>query len=55
MLGISTLLLQVPITLASLHQTGALTLFSAAVFLTHRLHHPERQVYTLHDIAGQTA
>jgi cytochrome c oxidase assembly protein subunit 15 len=38
-LGISTLLLQVPTALASMHQAGALLLFSAALFLYHRLQH----------------
>ena len=38
-LGISTLLLRVPTVLASLHQAGALLLFSAALFLYHRLLH----------------
>jgi cytochrome c oxidase assembly protein subunit 15 len=36
-LGISTLLLHVPIALASLHQAGALLLFSTALFLYHRM------------------
>jgi cytochrome c oxidase assembly protein subunit 15 len=54
-LGISTLLLQVPIMLASAHQAGALILFSAAVFVAHRLHYPERQVHAIRDVAGQTA
>jgi cytochrome c oxidase assembly protein subunit 15 len=38
-LGISTLLLRVPTALASLHQAGALLLFSAALFLYHRMLH----------------
>lgn len=38
-LGIATLLLVVPIPLASLHQTGALFLFTIALFVTHRLRH----------------
>jgi cytochrome c oxidase assembly protein subunit 15 len=38
-LGISTLLLRVPTALASLHQAGALLLFSAALFLHHRMQH----------------
>jgi len=36
-LGISTLLLRVPIALASAHQGGALLLLSAALFVTHQL------------------
>ena len=36
-LGISTLLLHVPIALASLHQAGALLLFSVALYLYHRM------------------
>lgn len=36
-LGISTLLLVVPTPLASLHQAGALALFTAAIFCIHRL------------------
>jgi cytochrome c oxidase assembly protein subunit 15 len=36
-LGISTLLLHVPVPLASLHQTGALLLFSMALYLYHRM------------------
>jgi len=36
-LGISTLLLHVPIPLASAHQGGALLLFSASLFVTHQL------------------
>jgi cytochrome c oxidase assembly protein subunit 15 len=38
-LGISTLLLRVPTPLASMHQAGALVLFSAALFLYHRMLH----------------
>jgi cytochrome c oxidase assembly protein subunit 15 len=38
-LGISTLLLHVPTALASLHQAGALLVFSAALFLYHRMLH----------------
>jgi heme a synthase len=34
-LGISTLLLVVPIPLAAAHQAGALLLLSAAIFLRH--------------------
>jgi cytochrome c oxidase assembly protein subunit 15 len=37
-LGIATLLLVVPIPLAVLHQAGALVLFTAALWLCHRLH-----------------
>lgn len=37
-LGISTLLLVVPLTLAAAHQAGALMLFSAALWTTHELH-----------------
>ena len=36
-LGISTLLLLVPVPLAALHQAGAVALLSAAVWLTHEL------------------
>ncbi len=36
-LGISTLLLHVPVTLASLHQAGALTLLTVLLFVNHRL------------------
>jgi cytochrome c oxidase assembly protein subunit 15 len=36
-LGISTLLLRVPVALASLHQAGALLLFSIALYLYHRM------------------
>ena len=36
-LGISTLLLYVPIPLAAAHQAGALTLFTLALFVTHEL------------------
>jgi len=38
-LGISTLLLRVPIALASAHQAGDLLLFSTALFLYHRMLH----------------
>ena len=38
-LGISTLLLRVPTALASLHQAGALLLFSAVLFVYHRMLH----------------
>ncbi|MBF0185751.1 MAG: COX15/CtaA family protein [Magnetococcales bacterium] len=38
-LGISTLLLMVPTPLASAHQTGAVLLFTIALFLSHRLYH----------------
>jgi len=37
-LGILTLLNQVPLLLASLHQTGALVLFSVSLFINHRLY-----------------
>jgi cytochrome c oxidase assembly protein subunit 15 len=36
-LGISTLLLHVPVSLAAMHQAGALLLFTAALFLQHHL------------------
>ncbi len=36
-LGISTLLLQVPVVLAATHQGGALVLFTVALFVTHAL------------------
>lgn len=36
-LGISTLLLHVPVTLATAHQAGAIVLFTASVFLSHQL------------------
>ena len=38
-LGISTLLLHVPVLLASLHQAGALLVFSIVLFLYHRMLH----------------
>jgi cytochrome c oxidase assembly protein subunit 15 len=38
-LGISTLLLHVPVALAATHQAGALVLVTAILFLNHRLHH----------------
>ncbi len=36
-LGISTLLLRVPVSIATIHQGGALALFSAALFLANQL------------------
>lgn len=36
-LGISTLLLHVPVTLAALHQGGALLLFTVVIYLNHRV------------------
>jgi len=36
-LGIATLLHQVPVTLASLHQAGAMVLFAKLIFLNHKL------------------
>jgi cytochrome c oxidase assembly protein subunit 15 len=36
-LGISTLLLHVPVALGATHQAGALTLLSVALFVNHRL------------------
>ena len=36
-LGIATLLLYVPVPLASLHQAGALTLWTSGVYLQHAL------------------
>lgn len=41
-LGISTLLLHVPIALASLHQAGALVLFTLTLYLLHGLRAPVR-------------
>ncbi|MBF0447066.1 MAG: COX15/CtaA family protein [Magnetococcales bacterium] len=38
-LGISTLLYVVPTALASIHQTGAVILFTFSLFTSHRLHH----------------
>jgi len=38
-LGISTLLLRVPLPLASLHQAGALLLFSVVLYVYHRMQH----------------
>jgi cytochrome c oxidase assembly protein subunit 15 len=38
-LGISTLLLHVPVSLAAMHQAGALLLLTAALFLRHHLSH----------------
>lgn len=40
-LGVSTLLLYVPVPLAAAHQTGALTLFTSALFVSHRLRHAQ--------------
>ncbi|MEO5350092.1 MAG: COX15/CtaA family protein [Magnetococcus sp. YQC-3] len=40
-LGITTLLWVVPIPLASAHQTGAVLLFTIALFITQRLYHAE--------------
>ncbi len=37
-MGIGTLLLHVPVSLAAAHQAGALTLLSVALFVVHRLH-----------------
>jgi cytochrome c oxidase assembly protein subunit 15 len=37
-LGISTLLLHVPVTLGAAHQAGALVVFTVVLFLAHRLH-----------------
>ena len=37
-LGISTLLLYVPVPLAAAHQAGALALFTAALFVSHELY-----------------
>ena len=42
-LGISTLLLVVPVTLAAAHQAGALLLFSVILFVNHRLIHWQTQ------------
>ncbi|MBF0177808.1 MAG: COX15/CtaA family protein [Magnetococcales bacterium] len=39
-LGIATLLLEVPLFLAAGHQGNALILLTAALFVTHQLHHP---------------
>ena len=39
-LGISTLLLQVPIVLASAHQAGALVFFTMILLVVQQLHHP---------------
>jgi cytochrome c oxidase assembly protein subunit 15 len=36
-LGISTLLLHVPVTLAAAHQGGALVLLTAMLFVNHRM------------------
>lgn len=44
-LGISTLLLRVPVVLASAHQAGALLLFSVALFLYHRMRHGTGSAY----------
>jgi len=38
-LGISTLLLQVPVALAASHQAGALVLFTSIIFVTHQIKH----------------
>jgi cytochrome c oxidase assembly protein subunit 15 len=39
-LGISTLLLQVPVALAATHQAGALVLLTLVLLVNHRLHRP---------------
>jgi cytochrome c oxidase assembly protein subunit 15 len=36
-LGVSTLLLRVPVPLAAAHQAGALLLFAAALWVSHEL------------------
>jgi len=41
-LGISTLLMYVPIPLAASHQSGSLVLLSLAVWLTHELKYVKR-------------
>jgi cytochrome c oxidase assembly protein subunit 15 len=41
-LGISTLLLYVPVPLAASHQSGSLALLSLAVWLTHELKYVKR-------------
>lgn len=43
-LGISTLLMYVPVSLAAAHQSGSLLLLSLAVWLTHELKHVKRIV-----------
>jgi cytochrome c oxidase assembly protein subunit 15 len=37
-LGISTLLLVVPVSLAASHQAGAIILLTASLFVSHQLH-----------------
>jgi cytochrome c oxidase assembly protein subunit 15 len=37
-LGISTLLLHMPVPLAAAHQVGAIALLSASLYVTHSLH-----------------
>ncbi|MBF0426725.1 MAG: COX15/CtaA family protein [Magnetococcales bacterium] len=39
-LGVATLLLEVPVPLATTHQGNALTLLVVSLFVTHQLHHP---------------
>jgi cytochrome c oxidase assembly protein subunit 15 len=39
-LGVSTLLLGVPVAIATLHQAGALTLLTLSLILAHRLRVP---------------
>jgi cytochrome c oxidase assembly protein subunit 15 len=40
-LGVSTLLLAVPISLAAAHQAGAVLLFTLALWTTHELRHAQ--------------
>ncbi|MCW8916922.1 MAG: COX15/CtaA family protein [Magnetovibrio sp.] len=47
-LGISTLLLVVPIALASLHQLGAVVLFSLSLWVVHELRMPQNIHGTMH-------
>ncbi|XP_075221377.1 heme A synthase COX15-like [Lycorma delicatula] len=43
-LGISTLLMYVPVSLAAAHQSGSLILLSLAVWLTHELKYVKRVI-----------
>lgn len=45
-LGISTLILRVPTTLAATHQAGAVVLLTAALFLTHALYRTRPPLFT---------
>lgn len=48
-LGISTLLMQVPIPLAAMHQAGAVLVLTALIFLSHAMHQHVRSELNLQD------